>query len=350
MKTRYTFALACATGLALASCGGSTDDGQQGWADADCASLEASVNVAAPPESATISGAIAVAGDPDLAPNVFIQGDAAPVATLETVDLVEGVGEPVPPGASVTVEYCGVGLTSRNIFDSSWARGEPATFPLSGVITGWQEGIPGMKPGGRRLLVIPGDLAYGPNPPSPDILPDETLIFVVDMIADNTPQPINEKWAISSCDVLEAPVGDGEPAPDSRVEGAVAVAGVIDRAPTVSIEKDAIPATELVTVDLQDGTGEAASVDSTITVEYCGLGLTTRRIFDSSWARGEPATFPLSGVITGWQEGIPGMKPGGRRLLVIPGDLAYGPNPPSPDILPDETLVFVVDLISIEEE
>jgi peptidylprolyl isomerase len=350
MRTRYAVALVCVTGLALASCGGSTDDGAQGWAEASCASLDASINIDAPPATATISDAVAVAGDLGAPPNVFIQGDATPATALQSVDVIEGEGEPVPPGASVTVEYCGVGLTSRNIFDSSWARGEPATFPLSGVIPGWQEGIPGMKPGGRRLLIIPGDLAYGPNPPSPDILPDETLVFVVDLIADNSPKPINEKWAITACDALEAPVGDADPAENSTVEGAVAVAGDLGQAPIVSIEKDAVPALTLATFDLDDGAGEEASVDSTITVEYCGIGLTSRRIFDSSWARGEPATFPLAGVITGWQEGIPGMKPGGRRLLIIPGDLAYGPNPPSPDILPDETLVFVVDLISIDKE
>lgn len=350
MRTRYSLALLCATGLLVAACGGSADDGPEGWAEANCASLDASVNVESPPDTATIAGSVAVAGALGAAPEVFVQGDAQPVSTLESVDLVEGEGAEVLPGASVTVEYCGVGLTSRNIFDSSWARGEPATFPLSGVIAGWSEGIPGMKPGGRRLLVIPGNLAYGPNPPSPEILPDETLIFVVDLIADNSPQPINEEWAINSCDVLEAPEGADEPAADSTIEGAIAVAGPTDAAPVVSIEKDATPALELQTVDLVEGEGEAASAGATITVEYCGIGLTTRRMFDSSWARGEPATFPLSGVITGWQDGIPGMKPGGRRLLVIPGSLAYGPTPPSPDILPDETLVFVVDLISIEEE
>lgn len=350
MRTRYVVAVLCATGLMMAACGGATDDGPQGWAEANCASLDASVNVESPPSAATVSGSIAVAGELDVAPEIFIQGAAQPVSTLESVDLVEGEGAEVAPGASVTVQYCGVGLTSRSIFDSSWARGEPATFPLSGVIPGWSEGIPGMKPGGRRLLVIPGNLAYGPNPPSAEILPDETLVFVVDLIADTSPQPISDTWAITACDVLEPPTGADEPAPDSTIEGAVAVSGKVDAAPVVSIEIDAAPAGELQAVDLVEGEGDAATVDSTITVEYCGIGLSTRRLFDSSWARGEPATFPLSGVITGWQDGIPGMKPGGRRLLVIPGSLAYGPTPPSPDILPDETLVFVVDLISIEEE
>lgn len=115
-----------------------------------------------------------------------IEGDAAPATSLSTSDIVAGSGQPVSAGAEVTVQYCGLGLTTRTVFDSSWARGEPITFPLAGVIAGWQEGIPGMEPGGRRLLVIPADMAYGENPPpGSGILPGETLIFVVDLLEAN---------------------------------------------------------------------------------------------------------------------------------------------------------------------
>jgi peptidylprolyl isomerase len=72
-------------------------------------------------------------------------------------------------------------------------------------------------------------------------------------------------------------------------------------------------------------------------------------MFDASWVRGEPATFPLPNVILGWQEGLVGMQVGGRRLLVIPAELGYGNNPPSGSgIEPGETLIFVVDLVSFE--
>ncbi len=117
------------------------------------------------------------------APKVAVSLTSTPAEELITVDLVEGEGDPVPAtGAAVTVEYCGVGQETRTFFDSSWSRGEPATFPLSSVIAGWTEGIPGMKPGGRRVLVIPGDLAYGPDGRPPVILPNETLIFVVELL------------------------------------------------------------------------------------------------------------------------------------------------------------------------
>jgi peptidylprolyl isomerase len=72
--------------------------------------------------------------------------------------------------------------SNGSIVESSWSGGQPATFPLAGVIAGWQQGLPGAKVGGRRLLVIPADLGYGPNGSGP-IGPNETLIFVVDIIA-----------------------------------------------------------------------------------------------------------------------------------------------------------------------
>jgi FKBP-type peptidyl-prolyl cis-trans isomerase len=95
-----------------------------------------------------------------------------------------GSGAEVKAGDTVTANYCGVGLGGKTVFDSSYQRGTPATFPLPGVIQGWQDGVPGMKVGGSRLLVIPGSLAYGANPPQgAGIQPDETLVFVVELTA-----------------------------------------------------------------------------------------------------------------------------------------------------------------------
>ena len=162
--------------------GGGNNDGATGWADSDCAQIVEPVNSANPPEGSTVQDGVAVSGSIGEAPVVSVEGNASPASSLVTVDVVQGSGPAVTPGAEVTVQYCGVGLTTRSVFDSSWARGEPISFPLAGVIQGWQEGIPGMQPGGRRLLIIPADLAYGENPPTPAILPGETLIFVVDLL------------------------------------------------------------------------------------------------------------------------------------------------------------------------
>lgn len=102
-----------------------------------------------------------------------------PPADLVIEDLVVGDGEEIPPGATVTIGYVGVSCSTGQIFDSSYSRGEPATFPLAGLIQGWQDGIPGMRVGGQRLLVIPPDLGYGPTGRPPQILGNETLVFLV---------------------------------------------------------------------------------------------------------------------------------------------------------------------------
>ena len=126
---------------------------------------------------------VTVTGARDAEPTITLAEGFGPADALQVADVYEGTGDPVQPGATLTVQYVGVGQVSRDIFDSSWLRGAPATFELSRVIPGWQEGMLGMAPGGRRLLVIPSDLAYGPSgTPDGSIAPDETLVFVVDLI------------------------------------------------------------------------------------------------------------------------------------------------------------------------
>jgi peptidylprolyl isomerase len=112
---------------------------------------------------------------------------------------------------------------------------------------------------------------------------------------------------------------------------------------------DGAPPCDLVIQDIREGTGTEAKKDATVTIQYVGVSWSNGEEFDSSWEGPEPATFPLGNLIPGWQEGIPGMKEGGRRQLIIPPDLAYGPQPdPRSGIAPNETLVFVIDLIKAD--
>jgi peptidylprolyl isomerase len=115
-------------------------------------------------------------------------------------------------------------------------------------------------------------------------------------------------------------------------------------APVISTPNGA-PPTELVIEDVIVGTGREASLDSTVTVHYTLMAWSNGQVLESSWGQG-PATFPLSNLIPGWQEGIPGMKEGGRRLLVIPPDKGYGPAGQG-SVGPNETLVFAIDLLAI---
>lgn len=123
------------------------------------------------------------------------------------------------------------------------------------------------------------------------------------------------------------------------------VSGAAGAKPILGAPQGQAPKT-LVTNDIFVGTGKEAVASSTLTVHYTLMAWSTGQVVESSWDGGSPATFPLSGVIAGWQQGIPGMKEGGRRLLVIPAELGYGAAGGGP-IGPNETLIFVVDVISV---
>ena len=107
----------------------------------------------------------------------------ARVADLQIIDTAEGIGEPVAPGATITAHYTGARCSDGIIFQSSHDFGDPATFPLDQVITGWQQGVPGMKVGGIRRLIIPSDLAYGSVRAAANIPPNSDLVFDIELVA-----------------------------------------------------------------------------------------------------------------------------------------------------------------------
>ena len=115
------------------------------------------------------------------APVVAAGSPPAPT-TLEGQDLVVGTGAAAADGMTVKVQYVGANYADGKAFDSSWSRGQPASFPLSGVIPGFKNAIIGMKIGGRREVVIPPALGYGPSGQPPTIQPNETLVFVIDLL------------------------------------------------------------------------------------------------------------------------------------------------------------------------
>jgi peptidylprolyl isomerase len=133
-----------------------------------------------------VSGSTSAVGLPSVSnnagetPTITPPTGAAPT-TLQAVDIIEGDGAEVLATSTLTVHYTLMSWSNGEVLESSWTGGEPATFPLSGVITGWQQGLPGAKVGGRRLLVIPPSLGYGVFPGHP--LETETLIFSVDILA-----------------------------------------------------------------------------------------------------------------------------------------------------------------------
>ena len=119
--------------------------------------------------------------------------------------------------------------------------------------------------------------------------------------------------------------------------------------PEIEVPDEPAP-TELVSEDIVTGDGPVAEAGDQLTVEYVGVDYETGKQFDASWDTGQPFEFQLGAgnVIPGWDQGIEGMKVGGRRQLTIPPDLAYGPNGSPPDIGPNATLVFVIDLLDVK--
>ena len=130
----------------------------------------------------------------------------------------------------------------------------------------------------------------------------------------------------------------------SSTAGLPVVSGAAGAEPIITPPAGTAPTT-MQTEDLIVGTGDLVLATSTLTVHYVLMTWSDGKIVESSWS-GAPATFPLSGVISGWQEGMPGMKAGGRRLLVLPPEKGYGEAGSGP-IAPNETLIFVVDVISV---
>jgi FKBP-type peptidyl-prolyl cis-trans isomerase len=214
-----------------------------------------------------------------------------------------GTGNPGPRDI-VSVHYTGW-TTDGQRFDSSVERGQPAEFPLDRVIAGWTEGMQLMTPGQKNRFWIPVELAYNNRPGRPAGM----LVFDVELLS-----------------VTAAP-----------------------EAPAVPEDVAAIPANAEVTATglasrvLTPGTGTAhPAATSVVKVHYSGW-TTDGQMFDSSIMRGEPAIFPLNGVIPGWTEGVQLMVAGEKRRFWIPVELAYNNAPGAPAGM----LVFDVELVEI---
>ena len=231
---------------------------------------------------------------------------------LQYKDWTVGTGESPAAGSMVQVEYTGW-LTDGKLFDSSYKRPDSFRFPLGKgkVIPGWDEGVAGMKVGGKRRLVIPAELAYGSRE-RPNIPANSTLVFDVELLGIAPPRVAPEK-----------------PQTVSKLEKTE---------------------TGLQYHDFVVGTGPTPQPGAKVKVDYTGW-LKDGTRFDSSLERPHPISFELGKgmVIAGWDQGIATMKEGGKRQLVIPSELAYGDGGRPPVIPPKSTLIFEVELVDAGE-
>jgi peptidylprolyl isomerase len=261
---------------------------------------------APPPEPAQIPAPADVAAAP---------ADAVKSSTgLASKVLQKGTGTEKPNAwDKVKVHYTGW-MTNGKMFDSSVQRGQPAEFPLSGVIKGWTEGLQLMVVGEKRRFWIPANLAYGDTPRRPGG-PSGLLVFDVEL--------------------LGITAGIKPPAVPADVA-----------APPKDAKKTK---SGLAYKVLQKGKGKVhPKAEDTVTCHYSGW-TTDGKMFDSSVQRGQPTEFPLTGVIKGWTEGVPLMVEGEKTRFWIPGNLAYG-DPPQRPGAPAGMLVFDIELISIKKK
>ncbi len=161
---------------------------------------------------------------PEGSPEVTMPVGEVPTELVQT-DITTGDGAEAELGKSITVDYVGVACSSGEVFDSSYESGEPAQFTLEegGLIQGWIEGIPGMKVGGQRQLVIPADLAYG-EAGNQGIAPDEALVFVIEL-KDVTDAPAEGETSVPA---------EGEPPTSAPAEGDATTTAPVDDATTTS--------------------------------------------------------------------------------------------------------------------
>ena len=165
MRKTHVFLLAFTPVFLLSAC--STDGG-----------VEPMTNQS---QSSSSSALPEIGGSKGSKPTIAAPKGAAPKA-LEKKDIFVGTGKEAVPTSTLEVHYTLMAWSTGNLVESSWDSGQTATFPLSGVIAGWQQGIPGMKVGGRRKLTIPPEMAYGPAG-SGHRLSGKTLVFIIDLLA-----------------------------------------------------------------------------------------------------------------------------------------------------------------------
>jgi peptidylprolyl isomerase len=166
MRRGRVITLFAVAAIALAGCGSKKQDSGGGGA-------QAVPGVTLPPQDSDIN-----------VKPVIPKPVGQPPASLQARDVLQGKGKPAESGDTLTVQYVGVSWSTGQQFDSSWDRGkQPFKFKLGAgmVIPGWDQGLVGMREGGRRELIIPPNLAYGPQGQPPSIGPNETLVFVIDL-------------------------------------------------------------------------------------------------------------------------------------------------------------------------
>ena len=314
---RTSFVLSLSALLLLVSCGDEPSS-NAGGADET-------------PVATSIAG-VSVSGEFGATPDVSID---SPVSVEQTTveTLSEGDGDEIAKGDTVIVDYVGLLGRTGDQFDSSYDRGQPATFDTTGVLPGISQAVEGQTVGSRVVVgVAPADGFGAQGQPDAGIEGDDTLVFVIDVVARALPEAVGEKQTLPpSLPQLQLD-DNGQPTKFATTKQ-------VEDAP------DTLQAEVVVT-----GDGPEVETGQTLLAHYVGQIYPDGSVFDSSWADGAPASFPIGvgQVIPCWDNALVGQTVGSRVILVCPPEEGYGETGnPQIGVKPTDTLIFSVDILAV---
>lgn len=317
-----SIALAGAVAMALVGCTTSSDGSSN------------SCDVAPQGEN---SAKIVVSGELGKAPTVKFPTPLTTKKTERSV-IIEGKGKVAKAGGVATVQYSVYNATTGKQVDATEYTKEGAVeFPLddSKLLPGIVKAVECASAGTRVAAVIPPEDAFKDAGSSDfGIGATDSLVFVIDVTSVSAPKKTTPP--------LPKADGEAQPAP----AGFPTVDLADNGEPTVTIP-DAAPPADLSIAVLKKGDGAVVPKASDVVLHYVGINWNTKKIFDSSWPKGQPATFNTSQVITGFGKAVEGQTVGSQVIVIVPPAEGYGPEGNGPDIGGTDTLVFVVDILGL---
>lgn len=329
MKNLSLLALCASVILVVSGCANDTSD--------DASAAGALANGCTP--SGDVVESIGVAGDFGATPEVTFNAPLEVTATERAV-VIEGEGEVLENGDDVVVDYALFNAVSgAEIENSGYDEFSPTVLRIdtaAPVFVGVSLTAACSTVGSRVVGIIPSLEAFGiDGAPEFGLEAGQALIFVVDIISIKPP--------------AEPPLDRVDGDADEPGEGFPSVEYAESGEPTVVIPEGDVPG-EFALQTVITGTGALVGGGDIVVVQYHGVNWNTGEVFDSSWSRNEPATFPTGGVIPGFRDGLIGQTVGSRVIIIIPPALGYGPSGGTGDgsIGAEDTIVFVVDILGVQ--
>ena len=282
--------------------------------------------------SGAASSAVKVDGEFGAVPTITFDKGLT-VSTTERSVAIAGTGAAVANGDTVTINYSLYnGTTGLEIEKSEYPETSSIPFPIDTAATsfvGLAKAISCTTVGTRIVAVIPNAEGFGAQAEQAGIGAEDTLVFVIDVTS-----------------IAAKPLAEATGTPVEPLAGFPEVV-FTDGNPTVTIPDGDVPADYAIETLIQ-GDGAVVAEGATVIVNYEGVNWNTGEVFDSSFDRGEPATFSTQGVIQGFHDALVGQKVGSRVVVVIPSELGYGDTGSGDLIKGGDTIVFVVDILGVQ--